>query len=166
MDLFEKILHTITWGIAQLVDTIYNAFLYLSGITVIQNNQANQGQNIIGNDFLSSLLNAKFGAGNNITFNTIYLQFMFFGILILGITLIIATIKTFINKEDELKSRNLVYQKAGTSLLAMVIAPFLFMVVVWGVSVIITTITNVMITSIGQQNNSSIANLMLGSCYD
>ena len=117
MDLFENILHTITWGIASLVDTIYRAFLYLSGITVIQNNQANQGQNIIGNDFLSSLLNAKFGAGNNITFNTIYLQFMFFGILILGITLIIATIKTFINKEDEVKSRNLVYQKAGSSLL-------------------------------------------------
>lgn len=165
MDLFENILHTITWGIASLVDTIYRAFLYLSGITVIQNNQANQGQNIIGNDFLSSLLNAKFGAGGNITFNTIYLQFMVFGILILGITLIIATIKTFINKEDEVKSRNLVYQKAGSSLLAMVIAPFLFMVVVWGVSVIITTITNVMMTSMGQQDNSSIANLILGSCY-
>ena len=42
---------------------------------------------------------------------------MVFGILILGITLIIATIKTFINKEDEVKSRNLVYQKAGSSLL-------------------------------------------------
>lgn len=166
MDLFENILHTITWGIASLVDTIYRAFLYLSGITVIQNNQANQGQNIIGNDFLSSLLNAKFGAGGNITFNTIYLQFMVFGILILGITLIIATIKTFINKEDEVKSRNLVYQKAGSSLLAMVIAPFLFMVVVWGVSVIITTITNVMMTSMGQQDNSSIANLILGSCYN
>lgn len=111
MDLFNRLLHDITWGIATLVNKIYNAFLYLSGINIIKNNQANQGQNIIGNDFLSLLLNARFGEGNKITFNTIYFQFMVIGILILGITLIVATIKTLINKEDEIKSRNLVYHK-------------------------------------------------------
>lgn len=163
MDLFNKLLHSITWGIAICVDAIYQAFAYIAGIGQMTDNTENAGQNIIGNDFLSQLMNVNFGSGIN--FNTIYLGFMSIGFMLLVVSLIIAIIKTLINKEDEIKSRKLVYQKAGASVLYMVVAPFLFMVIIWGTSVIITTITRIMASSYGSEN-ISIADTILASAYN
>lgn len=164
MELFEKILHSLTFGLIRIVDDFMNAFYFLAGIKDANGNFIDASN--LGEDILSKLFSMEISHvdGQTIKMTTIYLQFAMIAFGILMICFIVALLKSYIGKGDEeLKIKNMVYMKTGQSIAWIIFVPILFLLSLWVISTLISVITGIMATSMGIED-LSIGKLIIESC--